>query len=403
LPLVRTLTSGDATGMRETRGPRTAFCCTTLGYRAAHSVNASSEAPVVATHTCRRKRVSPWKVYSRSWTRLQLNMASYQVRGLRSEELEAWLEFVYGVFKDAKGTAAPPRSYFLRHVENDPGAVERLSEDILVAVGEQDKFIGSLRIFRRRVYLKGSAVSAAGIGEVSVASAYRRQGIASRLLEEASTRMRAAGFALSFLHTSSSESLYRSLGWISVPQKFVRVVREVAHSHRDHIETLALGSEVEIQRCSEAYAEFASRFDGCIVRDDPAYWQRWVRAESGDTEWNDANLTPFRLQTRTKEAYAILQKREDAIHVREFVVRLCGLKRAGLYLDAFLARAVSPDVRQVCAVLAAPLLPLIGGSSVVLETTEDHGYMYRALLEQDAGQQALPEVDRHVFWATDAF
>ncbi|KAK4533665.1 hypothetical protein CCYA_CCYA18G4547 [Cyanidiococcus yangmingshanensis] len=333
----------------------------------------------------------------------RLNMSAYRVRSLDRSEVDSWLDFVHGVFAEAKGAIAPPRSYFERHIENDPGAIDSISENVIVAVDEQNRFIGTLRLFRRRLYLNDSVTSAGGIGEVCVRSDHRRRGVATLLLEHAVERLSNAGVELSFLHTSTSESIYRSMGWVSVPQRFVELIRQPAHDHRGHIEQLHLESDDDIHRCSMMYKDFCYRFDGCVVRDQPEYWRKWVQAESGGVAWSDPNLTPVPLRTINKEAYAVLQSKGDAIRVREFVVLEKGMKRAGLYLDAFLSKLVAPEQHTVSIILAEPLLSVIGGSPQIVNTFTDTGQMYRRLGDNSSEKHLLPREERHVFWATDAF
>ena len=43
----------------------------------------------------------------------------------------------------------------------------------------------TLRVFRREIYFQGKALLCAGIGEVSTLPAFRRKGLAGRLLQEA--------------------------------------------------------------------------------------------------------------------------------------------------------------------------------------------------------------------------
>jgi predicted GNAT family N-acyltransferase len=330
-------------------------------------------------------------------------MSQYRVRSLGKDELESWLDFVHKVFAEAKGPKAPARSYFRRHIDNDPEAAQNLSDDILVAVDERGELIGTLRLFRRRVYVHRSIVSSSGVGEVCVRSDHRRRGVASQMLQEALRRMQAAKVELSFLHTSSSESIYRSLGWVSIPQRFAKLLRTPAFDHRGHIEPLRIESDDDIRVCSEMYESFSMRFDGCIVRDNPDYWRKWFRAESGDVAWQDPKLTPVRLRTRNKEAYGVFQARGDVIYVREFIVREKGMGRAGLYLDAFLSNIVAPELHTVPVVLPEPLLGIIEGSSLVVETFIDTGQMYRVIAGDSSAKHILPQEENLVFWATDAF
>jgi hypothetical protein len=86
-----------------------------------------------------------------------------ELRTLRPEELDAWLDFVHRVFN-------VPRAYCARHWHNDPW---RSCEGIRVAV-DRGQILSTVRVFRRRIYLGGVPVTMGGIGEVSTDPAYQR-------------------------------------------------------------------------------------------------------------------------------------------------------------------------------------------------------------------------------------
>jgi len=81
--------------------------------------------------------------------------------------------------------------------------------------------VGYLRIFDRRMWLRGARLRAAGIGSVATHPDYRRRGLANALLHDTIALLRRDGYHLSFLGSEVAPAFYERLGW--------RVVREPSH------------------------------------------------------------------------------------------------------------------------------------------------------------------------------
>lgn len=387
-------------------------------------------------------------------------MCDVKYRQIRANEEEAWLEHVHGVFGEAKGDRAPPRSYFERHVRNDPAADLPNSAIVATVAGEAElgnsggegaageRIVGTVRVFRRRMYLRGGTVQVGGIGEVSVQAAYRRRGIARRLLHEAVALMEREGFALSSLHTSDVAPVYAALGWQSTPRRDARIRRRVrmtdagddgADGRRTRPLRLDAGENEagadDVAACMRMYDTFSRRFDGPFVRDDRAYWQRWVRDESGGVAWKPESMTPRARVTAARDAYMIAQHRTDengaeVVHVREFAVGDESVARADERFDALLAGMVRAEKKRrqrpkpliddatwqsVTVVLPMPLLELLAVDKQreIEQTRVDDGTMYRVvsptlLIPSERGvgsdgHEGVLREERHIFWPTDAF
>jgi predicted N-acetyltransferase YhbS len=80
---------------------------------------------------------------------------------------------------------------------------------------------GYLRIFDRRMWLRGARLRAAGIGSVGTHPDYRHRGLATALLRDTLAILRREGYHLSFLGSEVAPSFYERLGW--------RVVRQPSH------------------------------------------------------------------------------------------------------------------------------------------------------------------------------
>ncbi|KAL6058081.1 putative acetyltransferase [Balamuthia mandrillaris] len=138
---------------------------------------------------------------------------SFEFRSLGEEELEVWFDHLAFVFTQT------PRNYFVSHWYNDPW---RTVDGIFVAVDKNARdnkvvIASTVRVYCRKVYVRGTTFSMGGIGEVSTKPQYRSMGLASALLQKASTWMQHTGMVLGSLHTSNAIPFYKSLGWQSVP------------------------------------------------------------------------------------------------------------------------------------------------------------------------------------------
>jgi GNAT superfamily N-acetyltransferase len=81
--------------------------------------------------------------------------------------------------------------------------------------------VGYLRIFDRRMWLRGTRLRAAGIGSVGTHPDYRRRGLATALLRDTLALLRREGYHLSFLGSEVAAAFYERLGW--------RIVRQPSH------------------------------------------------------------------------------------------------------------------------------------------------------------------------------
>jgi predicted acetyltransferase len=81
--------------------------------------------------------------------------------------------------------------------------------------------VGYLRIFDRRMWLRGARLRAAGIGSVGTHPDYRRRGLATALLRDTLALLRREGYHLSFLGSEVAAAFYERLGW--------RIVRQPSH------------------------------------------------------------------------------------------------------------------------------------------------------------------------------
>lgn len=191
-----------------------------------------------------------------------------EIRSLRPEELDAWAAHCGTVFSE-QGHGVD-KSYFLRHFNDDPW---RDCNGIFVAV-DDGKIVSTVRVFRRRVWLLGSAVTMGGIGEVSTNPAYRGQGLAGMLLTKSVEWMRQEGLAVSVLYTGLHD-FYRRYGWECLPVKLIRY----AGAQGVPCEGRAMKPD-DLYKLKDVNA-VAAKADWSVVRDSIEYWDMWMKAAIG--------------------------------------------------------------------------------------------------------------------------
>ncbi|MCS7220304.1 MAG: GNAT family N-acetyltransferase [Anaerolineae bacterium] len=198
-----------------------------------------------------------------------------EIRSLRPDELESWFDHCALAFEGQEN-----RQYFVNHWQNDPW---RSLETIFVAL-DGGCIVSTVRIFLRKIYLRGEMVLAGCLGEVCTHPAYRGRGLATRLIEHSVTWMHDHDIVISALSTGEIGSFYTRLGWQSVPVFWGAAHIQAGSDHRFDFRLLDLDSEEDLVIASRLHAAFGRRCNGVFVRDHPDYWRRWVREEAG-TLW----------------------------------------------------------------------------------------------------------------------
>lgn len=176
--------------------------------------------------------------------------------------LDAWFAHCEEVFDDT------PAGYFERHYRYDPDADPAL---ILVAM-DGPVIASTLRVFVRRIWLAGRAVSMGGIGEVSTKAAYRRQGHAGRLLDMAIDAMQARNMPISILF--GDEPLYARKGWRFCASRFEKARVDALPPLPSGMRTRPFVME-DLDAIMGLYDLYAGRMNGALLRTE-AYWRRWV-------------------------------------------------------------------------------------------------------------------------------
>lgn len=319
-----------------------------------------------------------------------------EFRALYPEELEAWLDHVTHVFTGG-------RQYFSNHWHNDPW---RDPEGIRVAV-DNGKIVSTVRVFIRKMFLHGEPVTVGGIGEVSTRPEYRRRGLASQLLKDSIEFMEDSGIVLSSLH--GSQRIYSMEGWEKVPRYYARQPIAAQKRVAWEVRPINFDDEAEVQRIATLYDGYARKFNGPFVRDEMAYWTKWVRTESPNA-WvaeRDGNI----------EGYVSVVRREDQLNVEEFIASETSFaqERGKQLFEGMLSNIIAQmDAESLEVVYPAPIAD--GVNAPVID--ERGSTMYRInqpdslsnpydsipdMLHNQPPSLAQGIKSHHVFWYTDGY
>jgi len=198
-------------------------------------------------------------------------------RPLDLAQLQRWYDHAFDVFA-FKGTVV--RDEFVEHFELDPSASHM---DIIVAVvpSKGGQIASSLRIFRRKMWLRGELVTVGGIGEVSTKKAYEGCGLARIVINVALERMRASGIEVSLLHTTTAAYLYPKLGWAPFAIYRQHVAYPVAAAPSSSVQIFSFDDDKVLGELAALHAAYVKRHTGLFDRaDDFEYWRKWVRNEA---------------------------------------------------------------------------------------------------------------------------
>lgn len=326
-----------------------------------------------------------------------------EFRALSADELEVWLDHVTSVFSGG-------RRYFSNHWHNDPW---RDAEGIRVAI-DDGQIVSTVRVFIREMFLHGEPIRVGGIGEVSTRPEYRRQGIATRLLQDSVAFMESRDIVVSSLH--GSQRIYAIEGWEKVPRYYAK--QQVAAQEQSgggwEVRPANFDDETEVGEIAGVYDGYARKFNGTFVRDELEYWRAWVRTESPNA-W---------VATRGGkiDGYVSVNPREDELSVKEFIASedVFTEDRGKRLFEEMLSHIVADmGAESLEVVYPAPIAD--GFNAPVIE---EHGSaMYRiiqpAVLAEkmdSAAFNSIPNLlhnqvetlaqglrSHHIFWYTDGY
>ena len=324
-----------------------------------------------------------------------------EFRALYPNELEAWLDHVTHVFSAS-------RQYFSNHWYNDPW---KDFEGIRVAL-DDGKIVSTVRVFIRKMYLQGEAITVGGIGEVSTRPKYRKQGLATQLLKDSIQFMEDRQIATSMLH--GSQRIYSLEGWESVPRYYAKKTL-IGRKQLDwKIRPVNFQDTDEIKQLASLYNTYSRKFNGTFVRDDITYWTNWVQTESPQA-WVAESEGSIK-------GYVSVRKRNGELGVKEFAAseELFTVNSATDFFHSMLSDIISQmDEDRLEVEFPAPIADGFNSSKV----HSSGSTMYRVIQPTAFSpeiQSELPDVlpnllhsqsdalaqdikSHHIFWQTDGF
>lgn len=324
-----------------------------------------------------------------------------EFRALHPEELEAWLDHVTSVFTGG-------RQYFSNHWHNDPW---RDAEGIRVAV-DNGTIVSTVRVFIRKIFLHGAPITVGGIGEVSTRPEYRRRGIATQLLKDSIGFMASRDIAVSLLF--GSQKIYAIEGWEKVSRYYARQFFTAAKQSEWEVRRANFDDAVEVTRIADLYDRYARKFNGTLVRDEIAYWTKWVQTESSNA-W-------VAERDGTIEGYISVIPREDEFGVKEFIASEGAFARdRGKHLfEGMLSHIIAQmDAESLEVVYPAPIADGFNAPAIEEQGSAMYRIVQPAALSEKMKSTAFNSIpnllhnqpeplaqgiqSHHIFWYTDGF
>lgn len=196
----------------------------------------------------------------------------YRIRSARREDFPAIYDLLRVCFRHER------IEYFIHQTEDD--STHRLRH---TRVAEADgRIVSHVRIFKRRMLVRGVTLPVGGIGSVATYPEYEGRGLATALLRDAIERMEGAGYALSFLFTGLL-GFYGRLGWRVVPQAIHTAQPEEVAGLSSAADVVARPfTSADLPAVARIYRRAIEGATGAVVRSQ-RYWRdhmTWVRDDA---------------------------------------------------------------------------------------------------------------------------
>lgn len=360
-------------------------------------------------------------------------LPSITIRGLTQSEIPTWSDFCAFCFSHKKPTP-PPASYFQGHFDNDPYRVANL---VRVAIDTDDsddfKIASSVRVFVRTVgtgsatddfTLSSSKRTVGGIGEVCTHVDYRRQGIASALLNDAFDQMKAKKMDCTLLHVSnpSLQVVYQKQGYVSVLSPWstipVSTIKNIDKSivvneqteKQFKIRSANFGNDDDVESLYSIHQKYSeNRFAGCIER-SIQYWKEYISKELNN------QLCVLEVLNNGNPricAWLSIRKRGDKYQVREFGVdhTILDTYEAMTNLLPSALLNLDCDTDMITLHLPTTILEETKTASVKcnifdwnnVQDEDDCGWMYKELGGRQPSMAEICKTVPHLIWPSDSF
>lgn len=292
-------------------------------------------------------------------------------------QINEWYELCAKAFQEEK-------EYFKRHVEMDPFFDVN---GIFVAI-DNNKIVGSVRVFRRKIYFNQDFLTLGGIGEVCTLEEYRKQGIAGKLIDRAIEYMHENGINISML--LGDQHLYQKKGWEFYSPK-ISVCLIDKPKKCNNIRRVSYENDIRV--INSIYHEYNKSSIGPIKRNEK-YYSNWIKAENKDVFVYDENGIA---------GYIIIEHKNDEIRVLDYA---SNSTKTNLFM-LFIRHIKSEfDASKVTFPYK------IKHSLKQVKVLKPNFYMMKLITPFKIGSENIQntedlikkiEVDKYVFWEIDSF
>lgn len=198
---------------------------------------------------------------------------SLKLRAALTDDLPAIYDLIEQCFPEA------PRELFVAQTEVD--STFRLRHARVAVL--DGRIVGYVRIFARRMRVRGVPLPAGGIGSVATAPDAQHRGIASMLMRDAIEQMRREGVAVSFLFTGIP-GFYERLGYRIVREPFFTAdAAEAAALAAQSLYDVRPATDADLPRLVRLYRDATAGTTGsaCRTRRQCRDAQQWLGEEPG--------------------------------------------------------------------------------------------------------------------------
>ena len=185
-----------------------------------------------------------------------------EYRAATDDELETCAQLQHIVFRpDEPDSPDRYRSY----VREDP--TYRLGQTRIAV--DDGKIVGHLRVWDRKLAIRGQVITAGGIGSLLTHPDYRGRGIASGLLTDTEQYFREVDYDIGLLFSIIGTPFYESRGWTPIPISTFEIDASTAAPPAVASRPLRLRDDLDAVR--SIHASCSSQYTSTEVR-DAAYW-----------------------------------------------------------------------------------------------------------------------------------
>jgi len=187
------------------------------------------------------------------------------IRAATEDELGQLVTLQQIVFRPGEEGAG---ERYWSYVREDPRY--RLEHSRVVEDG--GRIVAYLRVWDRRIRLRGSVVRAGGIGSLATHPDHRGKGYASALLRDTEQYFTKSGYDIGLLFTIIGTPFYEARGWVSVPLPTFEILPKDEPSRSDAgsgVRCLNVGDD--LHAVARVYESHCSGVTGSEVR-EPSYW-----------------------------------------------------------------------------------------------------------------------------------